>query len=45
VAKARAENIKLGLPNVISKNGIVYYELPDGRITTEPPEIFKKIIK
>ncbi|MGB0931195.1 MAG: hypothetical protein ACPGVB_10485 [Chitinophagales bacterium] len=40
VQKAKAENKKMGIPNVFGKNGIVYYELPDGTITKEKPEGF-----
>lgn len=42
VHKAQEENRKLGLPNIYSKNGTTYYELPDGTITMEEPAIFKK---
>lgn len=35
VRKAQAENRKLGLPNVYCEGEIIYYELPDGRITTK----------
>jgi hypothetical protein len=37
IKKAQEENRKKGLPNVYSKNRRLYYELPDGRITTEDP--------
>lgn len=37
VKKAQEENRKLGLPNVFTKNGKIYYELPNGDITTENP--------
>ena len=37
VKKAQQENKELGLPNVFTKNGRVYYELPTGEITTESP--------
>jgi hypothetical protein len=30
VRKAQQENKALGLPSVYSKNGKIYYELPDG---------------
>ena len=39
VHKAQEENRKLGIPNVYSKRGQIYYQLPDGRITTEKSEI------
>ncbi|MEX0685322.1 MAG: hypothetical protein WD267_01835 [Balneolales bacterium] len=35
--KAQEENHKLGLPNVYSKNGTIYYQLSNGKITTEKP--------
>ncbi|MFO7847058.1 MAG: hypothetical protein R6V27_10880 [Balneolaceae bacterium] len=38
VRKAQEENRKLGLPNVYSKNGKIYYQLPNGQITTKKPE-------
>jgi hypothetical protein len=37
VQKAREENKQKGLPNVFSRNGIIYYELPTGEITTQSP--------
>lgn len=37
VKKAQEENRRLGLPNTFSRNGVNYYELPDGTITTESP--------
>lgn len=36
--KAQAENRRLGLPNVFSKNGELYFRLPDGRIVSERPK-------
>lgn len=38
--EAQDENRRLGLPNTYSRNGVNYYELPDGTITSESP--FKK---
>jgi hypothetical protein len=35
--KAQEENHKLGLPNVYSKNGKIFYQLPNGKITTKKP--------
>lgn len=32
VKNAKKENIIFGLPNVVSKNGIIYYELPSGEV-------------
>jgi len=37
VHKAQEENRKLGIPSVYGRNGKVYFELPDGTITTESP--------
>ena len=37
VLKAQEESRLLGVPNVYSNNGIVFYELPDGELTTEDP--------
>ena len=31
------ENKEKGIPIVFSKNGIIYYELPSGEITTQSP--------
>jgi len=38
VRKAQAENRRMGVPNVYSYNGQIYYELPNGEITRTPPE-------
>lgn len=43
VQLALAENKKNGLPNVFSMNNIIYYQMPDGTITTKSP--FKKMKK
>lgn len=40
--KAKEENLKYGIPRIFARNGILYYELVDGVITTEKPEILKK---
>ena len=37
IKKAQAENRRLGLPNVYSKNHRLYFELPDGTITMKKP--------
>jgi hypothetical protein len=37
VKKAQAENRRLGIPNVYSKQGQIYWQLPDGTITTQDP--------
>ncbi|MGJ4747817.1 hypothetical protein ACQV5M_15765 [Leptospira sp. SA-E8] len=38
IQKAQAENRKFGLPDVFSKNGEVYFRLPDGKIVYERPQ-------
>ena len=37
VQKAQKENLKKGIPNVYSKNKVIYFQLPDGTITMENP--------
>jgi hypothetical protein len=37
VQKALEENRRLGIPSVFSRNGQIYYELPNGDITREDP--------
>lgn len=37
VRKAQAENHAKGLPNVYCKNGVTYWQLPDGTITMQNP--------
>jgi len=37
VERVLRENKEKGIPIVFSKNGIIYYELPNGKITTESP--------
>ena len=41
VRKAREESRRLGVPNVYSFNGQIYYELPNGDIVRELPKEFK----
>lgn len=41
VMKAKEENKRYGIPDFFSKNGVIYYVLEDGTITTERPEILK----
>lgn len=38
VKAAREENFRLGLPNVIGKDGKVFHEFADGRIVQVFPE-------
>ena len=42
VRKAQAESRALGVANVYSFNGQLYYELPDGEITRTPPDGFER---
>lgn len=37
VRRAQEENRRLRIPNVYAHNGTLYYELPDGTLTTENP--------
>ena len=37
IREVRENNKKQGLPNVFSRNGQIFYELPNGEITTESP--------
>ena len=44
VRLALKENKEKGIPIVFSKDGVIYYELPSGEITTKSPyeELLKK---
>jgi len=37
VRAAQEESRRLGVPNVYSKDGVLYFELPNGEITLENP--------
>ena len=37
VQKAQEENRRMGVPNVYSFNGFIYYELPNGELSREDP--------
>ena len=37
VRTAQKNNLENGIPNVYSKNGVIYFQLPDGTITMENP--------
>jgi len=41
VAEAQEESRRMGVPNVYSYDGVIYYELPNGELTTEVPEIYR----
>lgn len=34
---AQEENRRLGIPNVYSINGVLYYELPNGELSRDDP--------
>ena len=40
VKKAKEDNKNHGIPEVFSKNGVLYYVLLNGEITKERPAIF-----
>ena len=42
IERVRKENKALGIPIVFSKDGTIYYEMPDGEITTKSPFVEKK---
>lgn len=37
VREAQRKSHENGIPNVYSKNGVIYFQLPDGTITMENP--------
>ncbi|MEA3353029.1 MAG: hypothetical protein U9Q33_04330 [Campylobacterota bacterium] len=37
VREAQKKSLENGVPNVYSKNNVLYYQLPDGTITMEDP--------
>lgn len=37
VQKAQEENRRLGIPNAYSRDGVPYYELPNGELTRKSP--------
>lgn len=37
VREAQKKSLERGIPNVYSKNGVVYFQLSDGTITMENP--------
>ena len=45
VKEAQRKSLENGVANVYSKNGQLYYQLPDGTITQEMPENYKKLIQ
>ena len=45
VRKAQRKSLKNGVPNVYSKNGFLYFQLPDGTITMDNPFEGKELKK
>ena len=41
--KAQEENLEKGIANVYSKNGQIYFQLPDGSITQEEPKAYSEL--
>ena len=41
--KAQERNLKNGIANVYSKNGQIFFQLPDGTITQEVPKQYKEV--
>jgi len=37
VREAQKKSLKNGIANVYSKNGVIYFQLPDGTITMQNP--------
>jgi hypothetical protein len=43
--EAQRKSLENGVANVYSKNGQLYYQLPDGAITQETLENYKKLME
>ncbi len=43
VKDAQKKSLKNGVANVYSKNGQIYFQLPDGTITQKIPKEYKKV--
>ncbi|MCF8245929.1 MAG: hypothetical protein K9J37_11695 [Saprospiraceae bacterium] len=41
VMQAKEENKRFGIPEFFSKNGVIYYVMENGDLTTERPDILK----
>lgn len=41
VKDAQAKSLANGIPNVYSRNGKTYFEMPDGEITSKMPKMYK----
>ena len=42
--EAQEKNLKNGIANVYSKNGQIFFQLPDGTITQEVPRQYKDVV-
>lgn len=42
--EAQAKNLKNGIANVYSKNGQIFFQLPDGTITQQEPKQYKDVV-
>ncbi len=42
--EAQEKNLKNGIANVYSKNGQIFFQLPDGTITQEVPKQYKDVV-
>lgn len=42
--EAQENNLKNGIANVYSKNGQIFFQLPDGTITQEEPKQYKDVV-
>ena len=42
--EAQENNRKKGIANVYSKNGQIFFQLPDGTITQEEPLQYKQVV-
>ena len=40
---AQEENLEKGIANVYSKNGQIYFQLPDGTITQDEPKAYREL--
>lgn len=45
VKEAQRKSLENGVANVYSKNGTLYFQLPDGTITQEVPQNYKALDK
>ena len=43
VKKAQRENLEKGIANVYSRNGQIFFQLPNGTITQEIPKEYKDV--